>query len=54
MSTNDECCETCGEILIPGGPIVPEIDYNGAWHLYCSKECRDGIKMTGEEPDIVY
>jgi hypothetical protein len=53
LSTEYEHCETCNVVLSSTGKWVPKIDYNGAWHLYCSEACRDGV-ISGEEPDIVY
>ncbi len=48
-----EFCERCNQIVTYGGGVVPQIDYRGTWHLYCSEACRDGV-ISGEEPDIVY
>ena len=53
LSTEYEHCETCNAVLDPEGALFPEIDYNGAWHLYCSEPCKAGV-IEGEEPDIVY
>lgn len=53
LSTEYEHCETCNVALDPEGVWVPAIDYNGAWHLYCSEACKLGI-IKGEEPDVVY